>query len=111
MWIIDFIGDLTSFAEREIDKAYVQLADECVLFVLNFSKCEYINSAGIAAVIGLITRTRRKPQHVLACGLSDHYQKLFFMVGLTDYIEICQDESEAIKKAATLPPPSPPTPL
>jgi len=39
---------------------------------------------------------------VLAFGLNEHYEKLFYMVGLSDYLEIHPGESEAIKKASTL---------
>lgn len=102
VWIIDFIGDLTTFAEQEIHNAYEQIPDTCTAFVLNFSQCEYINSAGIAVIISLITLTRRKEQSVLAFGLSSHYQKLFYMVGLSDYLVICPSEPEAITRAATL---------
>ncbi len=102
VWIIDFIGDLTTFAEQEIHTAYKQIPDSCTAFVLNFSQCEYINSAGIAVIISLITLTRRKEQSVLAFGLSSHYQKLFYMVGLSDYLEIYPSEPEAIKKASAL---------
>ena len=102
-WVVDFIGDLTKFAEQEVQNAYQQIPEQHSLFVLNFSQCEYINSAGIAVIISLITRARRKKQQVLAYGLSSHYHKLFYMVGLSDYIEICAGESEAIAKANNLP--------
>ncbi len=101
VWVIDFIGDLTTFADQDIHNAYRQIPDSCAAFVLNFSQCEYINSAGIAVIISLITQTRRKGQQVLAYGLSPHYQKLFYMVGLSDYLEIAS-EAEAIEKASNL---------
>lgn len=100
VWLIDFIGDLTTFADQDIHNAYRQIPDSCTAFVLNFSQCEYINSAGIAVIISLITQTRRKGQQVMAYGLSPHYQKLFYMVGLSDYLEIVANEAQAVEKAS-----------
>jgi anti-anti-sigma factor len=102
LWIIDFVGDITKFADQEIDSAYRQIADQSLLFALNFSGCDYINSAGIAVIISLITQARRKGQRVLAYGLNPHYEKLFYMVGLTDYLETCASEADAVQKATAL---------
>jgi anti-anti-sigma factor len=102
VWIIDFIGDLTTFADQQVQSAYGQIPQTCIAFVLNFSQCEYINSAGIAVIISLITQTRRRNQKVLACGLSAHYQKLFYMVGLSDYLQVYASEPEAVEKVAAL---------
>ncbi|MBN1887516.1 MAG: STAS domain-containing protein [Thermoflexales bacterium] len=104
VWIIDFVGDITKFADQEIQEAYRQIPEQSELFALNFSRCDYINSAGIAVIISLITQARRKKQHVMAYGLTSHYHKLFYMVGLSDYVEICNNESEVIEKATALPP-------
>ncbi len=105
VWIVDFAGDITKFADQEIQGAYRQIPDQGKLFALNFSHCDYINSAGIAVIISLITQARRKKQRVMAYGLTSHYHKLFYMVGLSDYVEIYNNESEIIEKAALPPPP------
>lgn len=111
VWIIDFVGDLTTFADQEVQKAYQLIPAACAAFVLNFSQCEYINSAGIAVIISLITQTRRKEQSVAAYGLTTHYEKLFYMVGLSDYLDIYADERVAVEKTlarlrSASPPPS-----
>jgi anti-sigma B factor antagonist len=105
VWIVDFMGDITKFADQEIREAYQQIPEREERFALNFSQCDYINSAGIAVIISLITQARRRKQRVMAYGLSSHYHKLFYMVGLSDYVEICNNESEVTERAATLPPP------
>jgi anti-sigma B factor antagonist len=109
VWIVDVIGDLTKFADQEVQEAYERIPEKQDLFALNFSQCDYINSAGIAVIISLITMARRKKQRVLAHGLSPHYHKLFYMVGLSDYMEICNSEAEVLEKAAL--PPVPPSPI
>lgn len=97
--IIQFTGDVTTFAEDVVQNAYRQVSQGGTSNIaLDFTACEYINSAGIAVIIGVVTEARRKGQEVYAFGLSAHYQKLFRMVGLTDYIAICASESEALSR-------------
>ncbi len=97
--VIQFTGDVTTFAEDVVQNAYQQVSRSGVNNIaLDFTSCEYINSAGIAVIIGVVTEARRKGQDVYAFGLSSHYQKLFRMVGLTDYMAICENEAEALKR-------------
>ena len=56
-----------------------------------------INSAGIAILIGIVTEVNRNHQKLAVSGLSQHFQKIFRMVGLAQYADIYQDEDEAIK--------------
>ncbi len=95
--IIQFIGDVTTFAEDLVQTAYQKVSRSGVNNIaLDFTTCEYINSAGIAVIIGMVTEARRKGQEVYVFGLSSHYQKLFRMVGLTDYIRICESEPDVL---------------
>jgi anti-anti-sigma factor len=97
--VVQFIGDVTTFAEDLVQNAYQEASQSGLQNIaLDFTTCEYINSAGIAVIIGVVTEARRKGQQVYAFGLSSHYQKLFRMVGLTDYISICESEAETLKR-------------
>jgi anti-anti-sigma factor len=99
--VIQFVGDVTTFAEDLVQGAYQEASSGGARHIaLDFTACEYINSAGIAVIIGVVTEARRKGQDVYAFGLSMHYRKLFRMVGLTDYVLICDDEAEALKRVA-----------
>jgi anti-anti-sigma factor len=98
--IIQFRGDVTTFAEDVAQGAYREaVRDGGRNLALDFSACEYINSAGIAVIIGVVTEARRQSRRILVFGLSPHYQKIFRMVGLADYIEICATEDEALQRA------------
>ena len=95
--IIQFIGDVTTFAEDVVQGAYQEASRGGGHHIgLDFTECEYINSAGIAVIIGVVTEARRKGQQVYAFGLSNHYHKLFRMVGLIDYMQVCTSEAEAL---------------
>lgn len=95
--IIDLVGDVTTFAEEKINQAYREVTNQGAHFVLlNFRQNDYINSAGIAILIGIVTEVNRNQQKLAVSGLSQHFQKIFRMVGLAQYAEIYQDEDEAV---------------
>jgi anti-anti-sigma factor len=95
--IIDLVGDVTTFAEEKINTAYREVTNKGARFVLlNFRQNDYINSAGIAILIGIVTEVTRNNQKLAVSGLSQHFQKIFRMVGLAQYAEIYQDEDEAL---------------
>jgi len=96
--IIDLVGDVTTFAEEKINNAYAQVTNQGARYILmNFRQNDYINSAGIAILIGIVTEVNRSNQKLAVSGLSQHFQKIFRMVGLAQYAEIYQDEDEAIQ--------------
>lgn len=96
--IIDLVGDVTTFAEEKINNAYTQVtADGAKHILLNFRQNDYINSAGIAILIGVVTEVNRHGQRLAVGGLSQHFQKIFRMVGLAQYAEIYQDEDDAVR--------------
>jgi anti-anti-sigma factor len=95
--IIDLMGDVTTFAEEKINNAYREVTTQGTRYVLlNFRQNDYINSAGIAILIGIVTEVNRNSQKLAFSGLSQHFQKIFRMVGLAQYADICQTEDEAI---------------
>ena len=103
--IIDLVGDVTTFAEEKINSAYAQVTSQGARHILlNFRQNDYINSAGIAILIGIVTEVNRNNQKLGVSGLSQHFQKIFRMVGLAQYADIYQDEDEALRGfAATAP--------
>ncbi len=99
IWLLDLHGDVTMFAESELTRAYRQAIDSGArALVLNFVGTDYINSAGIAIIISLLTEARAGAVTLIICGLSTHYQKIFRMVGLTQYAEVYDTESLAVQE-------------
>lgn len=96
--VLDLQGDVTMFAEAELTRAYHTAVDASAHeLVLNFAGTEYINSAGIAIIISLLTEARASGVTLVISGLSSHYQKIFRMVGLTQYAEVFDSEEAAIQ--------------
>ena len=95
--VIDLVGDVTTFAEEAINQAYQSASsDGAINIIFNFRENYYINSAGIAILIGVVTEARKRDQKLLMTGLSAHFQKIFRMVGLTQYADLYPSVEEAL---------------
>ena len=95
--LIDIKGDVTATTGESIEEAYQKVSAEgAKKIVLSFDKDGYINSGGIAILIGIAAESRKKAQVIRIAGLSEHFQKIFAMVGLTKYTEIFPSEEAAL---------------
>jgi anti-sigma B factor antagonist len=96
MVVLDLHGDVTATAHERLMDAYTEAANQGAQTVLlNFQAVEYLNSAGIAAVIALISRARQSDQRLLLTGLTPHYQLIFDIMGLTTYAPLFESEDAA----------------
>ncbi len=91
--VIDLVGELDSSAEAAVEAAYAEAAGggaEAIL--LNFAPTDYINSTGIALIVGLLGQARSRGLEVSAVGLSDHYREIFEITRLADFMTIIDNE-------------------
>jgi len=87
--IISLGGDVTAVTGQLVEDAYNEVVASGFRKILfQFSKGIYINSGGIAFLIGIAADSRDNGRKVRFSGVSDHFQKIFDMVGLTRYVEI-----------------------
>jgi anti-anti-sigma factor len=95
--VIDLAGDLNASAEGTLTEAYDRaIAGATSALVLNFEGADYINSTGIALIVGLLARARTEEVEVRAFGLSDHYREIFEITRLADFMTIAADERSAV---------------
>lgn len=98
--LIDLSGEIDSFAQDELNWAYAQAdAENPSAIVFNFSEIIYINSTGIALIVGLLAKARQAKREIIAYGLSDHYKEIFEITRLSDFMQIVADESSALDAA------------
>lgn len=98
--LIDLSGDINGLADDALTAAYDQAESQNPSsVVLNFSDVHYINSTGIALVVGLLARARQAHRRLLVYGLSDHYREIFNITRLSDFMEIHPDETSALAGA------------
>jgi anti-anti-sigma factor len=95
--VIELTGEINSFAQPVLDEAY-RRAEEMPgrAILLDFSRVEYINSTGIALIVNLLRQARSQNRELLASGLSSHYQEIFKLTRLSDFIQIYPDVDQAI---------------
>ena len=97
--LLDIKGDVTSFSEPFINKAYEdanKLGISSLLLI--FEEKAYINSGGIAVLIQLLSKTKISHQQVGITGLSEHFKKIFNMVGITKFSKIYDTTDAALKE-------------
>ena len=98
--IIDLEGDIDSQAEETLNAAFAEAADKDTEAVLiNFKNVDYINSTGIALIVGLLSLALKANVRLLTSGLSDHYAEIFRITRLSDFMSIYSDEEDAVTKA------------
>ena len=91
-------GDLTAVNGGSVEDAYQGMTRDGVRKILFlFGKDCYINSGGIAILIGIASAGRKNGQAIRVAGLSEHFRKIFHMMGLTKYVAIFSTEEEALK--------------
>ncbi|CAN5353385.1 MAG: STAS domain-containing protein [Acidimicrobiia bacterium] len=102
--IIDLQGEVNALSGPRLEAAYAEaISAEPESVLLNFSEVEYINSTGIALIVGLLAKARAANRPVLACGLSEHYQEIFTITRLSDFMSIFPDEASARSSATPAP--------
>ncbi len=87
--VIDLHGEINSLADAALDEAYTAAEQGApAKIVLNFAGVDYINSTGIALIVGLLARARAAHRPIAATGLSEHYREIFTITRLSDFMEI-----------------------
>jgi anti-anti-sigma factor len=82
-------GDVNASAEAPLQNAYDEATSgNPSALVLDFADTEYINSTGIALIVGLLAQARTHGVEVRASGLSDHYREIFEITRLADFMTI-----------------------
>jgi Anti-anti-sigma regulatory factor (antagonist of anti-sigma factor) len=86
-------GDLNARADETLAEAYAQVvALGPHRVTLDFGRVGYINSTGIALVVRFLADARRDGRAVRAIGLTEHYQEIFRITRLSDFMEIVEGD-------------------
>ena len=99
--VLDLRGEINGFAQEALDAAYSEAETKSPeVILLNFEGVDYINSTGIALIVGLLARARASKRRLLAYGLSDHYIEIFEITRLSDFVGVYPDEESALSDAS-----------
>ena len=99
--VLDLRGEINGFGQQALDAAYAEAeAKNPETILLNFEEVDYINSTGIALIVGLLAKARASKRRLLAYGLSDHYVEIFDITRLSDFVSVFRDEESALSEAS-----------
>ena len=90
--VIELVGDVDGRAEEALGAAYTEAGDATAV-MLDFHGVTYMNSTGIALIVGLLARARTNGQTLSVRGLTPHYREIFEITRLSDFMTIV-DEGE-----------------
>lgn len=101
--VLALTGELNSSASDVLAPAYGDAVSEGDprTVVLDFSAVDYINSTGIALVVGVLARARSESRTMIAIGLSEHYREIFTITRLSDYMQMFADLDAVTAAPAT----------
>ncbi len=96
--MLNIQGDITAFSEPFLNDAYKDANDQgAQKILLKFDKDAYINSGGIAVLIQILANSKKNNQQISITGLSDHFKKIFHMVGITKFAKIYDTVENALE--------------
>jgi anti-anti-sigma factor len=99
--VLDLRGEINGFAQEALDAAYSEAeSKDPEAILLNFEEVDYINSTGIALIVGLLAKARASHKRLLACNLSEHYVEIFNITRLSDFMSVFPDEESALEEAS-----------
>jgi anti-sigma B factor antagonist len=88
-------GDVTRTAQDALQAAYASAKEGPGRLLLDFTGTDYINSTGIALIVGILADCRAAGRTVGAFGLTDHYREIFAITRLADFMSIYEDADAA----------------
>jgi len=101
--LFDIKGNLTAFSEPFLNEAIENANNQGTSkTLLKFEQSAYINSGGISIPIQLLSKTKKNNQQIGITGLSEHFRKIFNMVGITRFAKIHNIVDEALKSMSEL---------
>ena len=89
--VLELVGDVDGRAEEALAAAYTE-AGEASAVMLDFHGVSYMNSTGIALIVGLLARARANGQTLSVRGLTPHYREIFEITRLSDFMTIVDEE-------------------
>ncbi len=94
--VINMTGTVNRSAKEGLESAYEEATGSQGRVLLDFRDVDYINSTGIAVIVGVLAMARAANREVGAFGLTEHYREVFNITRLADFMTIYDDETAAV---------------
>jgi len=98
--IVDLHGELDATGEDALNAAYAEASSRRPsTILLNFGDVTFMDTTGLALIVGLLAQARKVRRRLLVYGLSDHYVEIFHITRLADFMRMFPDETSALAGA------------
>ncbi len=98
-FVLKFVGYFNEQAGQAVKQAINDSSESARNLVLNLEKVSVINSSGITQILELVEDfTYKRKGQVAMIGVSQLYQEVFQIVGLTSMVIMSTDEESAIQQ-------------
>ena len=94
--VVVMSGTVNRAAKQDLEAAYEEAAANPGRVLMDFRGVDYINSTGIAVIVGVLAMARAEDREVGAFGLTEHYREVFNITRLSDFMTIYDDETAAV---------------
>lgn len=95
--IVDVAGDIDLNRSLDFQKSLLDVLDKGPLrIIVNLSGVPYMDSSGVAALVKLLSRTRKCGAQLCLVGLTKRVQSLFEITRLDVVFTICTTEKDAL---------------
>ncbi len=94
--VITLRGELDGDAKALLPAAYADAvaANDPAEVLLDLTDVGYINSTGIAVIVGVLATARTERRAITAAGLTEHYKHIFTITRLVDFISLVDQPSQ-----------------
>jgi anti-anti-sigma factor len=92
--VLRLTGDVDRSAHDALEAAYAGTSGSPV--ILDFTDTGYINSTGIAVIVGILAKAKATGREIRACGLNNHYRQIFQITRIADFMAIYDTETAAV---------------
>lgn len=100
--ILDLSGDLDAHTSVQLERTIQDLIQkQHYNLIINFSKLNYISSAGLGVFMAFIDDIRAKGGDIKFSNMPEKIYQIFDLLGFPMLYEIYADEKEAIEKFKT----------
>lgn len=100
--ILDLSGELDAHTSVQLERAIEDLLKKQQYnLIINFSKLNYISSAGLGVFMAFIDDVRAKGGDIKFSNMPEKIYQIFDLLGFPMLYEIYDDEKEAIEKFKT----------
>ncbi|MGH8913957.1 MAG: STAS domain-containing protein [Acidimicrobiia bacterium] len=93
--VVVMSGTVNRAAKLKLEAAYDEAVSVPGRVLLDFRGVDYINSTGIAVIVGVLAMARAEDREMGAFGLTDHYREVFTITRLADFMTIYEDATAA----------------